>query len=277
MPLPDGMTVLRPNPHMADLIALKAKYTELYLRGEVTQKCARFYVLHQRIGQSPALASLLQRSGAGTADMLADINQCRAQVEALAKTMAGLDSGDLELVAWTREGHPTDTPEINRLNMGAWQKGKVSNERAKDQAMEWIPVPVLVWVAIGAAATGAYLLNLYLAGKKVSDEADYLRAQTEKVMQQAIADAPAADRAGLASAFADAQRSAQSAANQGGPGWLSQIGAGLGKMTQAVVDTTTTLVQSADSWLPWVLGGWAAIQVLSALSNIFGGGGRRCC
>jgi hypothetical protein len=265
--------VLRPDQHMADLMDIKSRYTEEWIRTQVSPSLARFYVLMEQIGRSPVLTSLLERSGAGK---ITDIDSTRLGIEALAKTIAGLDSGALELVAWTpAEGVPASTPEINAFNFGVWKKGEIA-KHGEPGTMNWVPVPVLVKITAAAVTfAGAYLMSLYLTSKNLQEKADAIRAETESRMQSAIAAAPPADRAGLASAFDQAQRAAQSAANQGGKGWLSSIGQGLGDLATAAVQTTTSLIGSAESWLPWVLGGWVAVSVLGSLSNIFGG--RRCC
>ena len=274
-----GITAVRPDQHMADLIDMKARYTEEWIRGEVTQKCARFYVLHEQIGRSPVLTALLAQSGASTS-RTQEIDTVRMAVEALAKTIAGLDSGELELVAWMPESGappgPPGTSEINAFAFGVWRKGRIA-EHGEPGTMEWIPVPILLRIAAAAVTvTGAWLLNLYLGAQNTAPKADAIRADTEAKMQASIAAAPPADRAGLASAYDAAQRAAQSAANQGGKGWLSNIGGAIGDLATAAVQTTSSLVASAESWLPWVLGGWLVVNVLGSVATIFGGRGR-CC
>jgi hypothetical protein len=273
----DGITVLRPDQKTADMIGIKARYYEDYLRQQASPRCAKFYVLMERIGRAPQLMRILSAS-TGSAQMMADIDRARVGVEVLAKAVAGLDSGAFELVAWTRDDAvmPQGTDYSEFFDLGVWPSGAIA-KHGEPGSMQWVPIPVLVRIAgIAITAAGAYFTSLYLSAKKTAEEADYLRAQTESLISKGIAEAPPADRAGLASAFAEAQRAAQSAANQGGKGWLSSLGQGLGELATAAVQTTTSLIGTAESWLPWVLGGWAAVSILGSLSNLFGGG-RRCC
>jgi hypothetical protein len=273
----DGITVLRPDQKTADMIGIKSRYYEDYVRKQASPKCARFFVLMERIGRDPMLMRILSES-TGSAQMLADIDRARAGVQVLAKAVAGLDSGAFELVAWTRDDAvmPKGTDYSEFFDIGVWPTGAIA-KHGEPGAMQWIPIPVLVRIAgIAIAAAGAFFTSLYLSAKKTAEEADYLRAQTEAMIAKGITQAAPADRAGLANSFAEAQRAAQSAANQGGKGWLSNIGSAFGDLATAAVETSASLVASAESWLPWVLGGWFAVNILGSLSNIFGGR-RGCC
>lgn len=270
------ITVLRPDEKTADMIGIKAEMAERYVRQVAEAKCARFWVLMERIGREPRLQSMLSAS-TGSAQLLSDIDGARNAIDKLARAYKGLESGELELAAWRYNNPPPKGVEYYEwFDIGVWPKG-VLEKAGKPGAMDWIPIPLLYVLAITTVAAGVYLTSLYLHAKDTAENADYLRAQTEAMIQKGIAQAPASDRQGLANAYEQAQRASTAAASQAGKGnWFATMGGAVADFASAAVDTATSLVGSAESWLPWVLGGWAVVSVLGSLSNIFGSRGR-CC
>jgi hypothetical protein len=249
--MPDDFTLLRPDEHTADLITIRASHAERYVRTTVSQRCGYFYVFMEQVAKSSLLMALVKSRSKSPDDfdaMVKAVNEVRTMIETLAKTVAMLDRGELELVAWRYEGESRET-----IRIGVWRKGQINP--AKAGPMEWLPLPVLVLIGAAAvvATAGAYLADLYLSADKIGKEAELMRAMTEQAIMKAIAESPPDDRADLVAAFEKAQEAAKNAAMQGGTdvGWLGVVGKGIGALVTGAADVASSLITSGA--LPWVL------------------------
>jgi hypothetical protein len=250
--MPDDFTLFRPDEHTANLITIRANYAERYVRTTVSQRCGYFYVFMEQVSKSPLLMALVKSRSRGSPTdfdaMVKAVNELRTMIETLAKTVAMLDRGELELVAWRYAGEDREV-----IRIGVWRKGQINP--AKAGPMEWLPLPVLVLIGAAAvvATAGAYLADLYLSADKIGKEADLMRAMTEQAMMKAIAESPPDDRADLVAAFEKAQAAAKNAAMQGGTdvGWLGVVGKTIGALVSGAADVASSLVTSGS--LPWVL------------------------
>ena len=245
--MPADVVAVRPSPELSAAIANHAALVEQYLNTDASIDCGRFYLLVEAIGRSQPLVSMLsaqlQQAPEFGKSVLRELAETRALIEGLARVCAGLDAGRLELAAWQRDGEPTTT-----IKVGVWPAGTVPK---LPTGTELFPLaPVLLIVGVGVVVSGAIALDLFAAAKLASSRAEEMRAQTDNVIVQSIANAPPDQRAGLADAYAKAQRAAADGAM---PGWLSRFGQGLANLAADVVNAQASIFANVSEWAPWAV------------------------
>lgn len=241
----DSIIAVRPAPELGAAIAATASACEAYIRNEASRDCARFYRLYETLGRDrtigPFLAAGVERDPRMQL-FVEQLMQTKAEVEALAHLCVGLDTGKYEIAAWKFENEPNSA-----LRLGVWMKGGVP----KPAALELFPLlPVIVIVAVGLVAGVLVGADLYLAARNTAAKADLMRAQAEEKMIEAIAAAPAVQRAPLAAAFQAALNKADPGA---GSGWLTKFGRGLANLATDVVNAQSMLFAGLGEWLPWAV------------------------
>lgn len=238
-----SVTIVKPGPELAARASSAAVEAENYVRNVASPACGAFYRMFEELGKSQAVRSATSMDP-DWPDFGAHVDRLRKDVEALAKIVAGLDAGTLELVPWMREGDARATP----ITIGVAKRGQYK----EPGGVGFFPlVPIVVVLAVGAVAAGAFVLaDLYLSAQNAAEQANLIRAQTEQKMQAAIAASPPEQRDQLVTAF---QRAHQVAADTS-PSWLTTFGRNLAALATDVVNAAGSLLSNfAESTWPWLL------------------------
>jgi hypothetical protein len=225
--------VVRPSGDQAAYIAQTDEAVETFIRGRCSDTCAAFATTWDAL--RPVAKHLPPK-------LASECKTLAKDVRGLAAIAGGLQLGRYELANWQ--------DEQGQLHVGVVPAGSVHTE------LGWGVVPVLL---IGVAAVGVWVLvDLYLRARELEARAAVKTAELQQQAQNAIASAPADQRAALAAAFAKAN----AALNP--PDWLTRVGMTLANAGAAVGRSVGSSIGGAAEKMLWPLLGIGLVLVLAS-------------